>query len=115
MAKHKVQDIRNIAVVGHAGAGKTSLVDAVLFEAKVVDRRGSVDDGTSVADYDEQEKERRTHQRRPLRVLPAPPRAAPLDSLRPPPLADAPLPGAEELREDVLPCDRSSRSRRRLP
>lgn len=60
MTKHKVEDIRNVAVVGHAGAGKTSLVDAVLFHAKAVDRRGSVDDGTSAADYDEQEKERRT-------------------------------------------------------
>jgi elongation factor G len=59
MPKYKTEDIRNIAIVGHAGAGKTSLVDAILFKAKAVDRRGSVDDGTSVADYDDQEKERR--------------------------------------------------------
>jgi elongation factor G len=59
MPKHKVEDIRNIALVGHASAGKTSLLDALLFQAKAVDRRGNVDEGTSIADYDDQEKERR--------------------------------------------------------
>src|SRR5581483_9350045 len=48
----------NIALVGHGAAGKTSLADALLFQAKAVDRRGSVDDGTSVSDYDEEEKKR---------------------------------------------------------
>jgi elongation factor G len=56
MAKHKVEDIRNVALVGHGAAGKTSLADALLFRAKAVDRRGSVDDGTSVSDYDDEEK-----------------------------------------------------------
>jgi elongation factor G len=56
MAKHKVEDIRNIALVGHGAAGKTTLADTLLFHAKAVDRRGSVDDGTSVSDYDEEEK-----------------------------------------------------------
>jgi elongation factor G len=56
MAKYKVDDIRNVALVGHGAAGKTSLADTLLFEAKAVDRRGSVDDGTSVSDYDEEEK-----------------------------------------------------------
>ena len=55
MAKHKVEDIRNIALVGHAYAGKTSLADALLFAGKAVSRRGCVDDGTSVSDYDEEE------------------------------------------------------------
>jgi elongation factor G len=58
MAKYRVDDIRNIALVGHGAAGKTSLADALLFKAGVVDRRGSVDDGTSVSDYDEEEKKR---------------------------------------------------------
>src|SRR5205085_2550443 len=48
----------NVALVGHGAAGKTSLADALLFKARAVDRRGSVDDGTSVADYDEEEKAR---------------------------------------------------------
>jgi elongation factor G len=56
MAKYKVEDIRNIALVGHEQAGKTSLVDALLFKARAVDRKGSVDDGTSVSDYDDEEK-----------------------------------------------------------
>ena len=58
MARHKVEDIRNIALVGHGAAGKTSLADTLLFKAKVVDRRGSVEDGSSVSDYDEEEKKR---------------------------------------------------------
>jgi elongation factor G len=59
MAKYKVEDIRNIALVGHGAAGKTSLADALLFAAKAVGRRGSPDEGTSVSDYDEEEHKRR--------------------------------------------------------
>src|SRR5207245_11517029 len=58
MAKHKVEDIRNIALVGHGAAGKTSLADTLLFKAGAVDRRGNVDDGSSVSDYDDEEKKR---------------------------------------------------------
>src|SRR5438270_10577438 len=58
MAKHKVEDIRTVALVGHGAAGKTSLADALLFAAKAVDRRGSVDEGSSVSDFDEEEKKR---------------------------------------------------------
>ncbi|HTU92859.1 MAG TPA: elongation factor G [Gemmataceae bacterium] len=59
MAKYQVADIRNIALAGHRASGKTSLADALLYQAKAVDRRGSVDDGTSVSDYDEEEHKRR--------------------------------------------------------
>src|SRR4051794_12111968 len=58
MAKHSVNDIRTVALVGHGAAGKTSLADALLFAAKAVDRRGSVDEGSSVSDFDEEEKKR---------------------------------------------------------
>jgi elongation factor G len=58
MAKYRVEDIRNIALVGHGAAGKTSLADALLFKGGAVDRRGSVDDGSSVSDYDDEEKKR---------------------------------------------------------
>jgi elongation factor G len=58
MAKYRVEDIRNLALVGHGAAGKTSLADTLLFKAGAVDRRGSVDDGTSVSDYDDEEKKR---------------------------------------------------------
>jgi elongation factor G len=47
--------IRNIAVVGHSGAGKTQLVSALLFDAGAVNRFGRVDDGTTVTDYDDEE------------------------------------------------------------
>jgi elongation factor G len=50
--------IRNLAFVGHGAAGKTSLVDSLLFKAGAVTRRGSVDDGTSFSDYDEEEHKR---------------------------------------------------------
>src|SRR6516225_3072594 len=56
MANYRVDDIRTVALVGHEQAGKTSLADALLFKAKASDRRGSVDDGTSVSDFDEEEK-----------------------------------------------------------
>src|SRR6266480_4412627 len=59
MAKHKVEDIRTVALVGHGAAGKTSLADALLFAAKAVDRRGSVDEASSVSDFDEEEKKRK--------------------------------------------------------
>lgn len=56
MSSYKTGDIRTIALVGHEVAGKTSLADALLYKAKAVERRGCVDDGTSVSDSDDQEK-----------------------------------------------------------
>jgi elongation factor G len=53
--KHLVENVRDIALVGHRAAGKTSLADALLFEAHAVDRMGSVDDGTSIGDSDDEE------------------------------------------------------------
>src|SRR5476649_3057793 len=50
--------IRNVAVVGHRGTGKTSLVEAMLFESGAVNRLGAVDAGTTVSDWDEDEQRR---------------------------------------------------------
>jgi elongation factor G len=47
--------IRNVALVGHAGCGKTQLVSALLFTSGMVNRLGRVDDGTTTTDYDEEE------------------------------------------------------------
>src|SRR5262249_14967257 len=58
-SKVAVGDIRNLALVGHGAAGKTTLADAMLFTAGAVTRRGSVDDGTSVSDYDDEEHKRK--------------------------------------------------------
>src|SRR5262245_6736782 len=55
---YHITDIRNIALAGHGASGKTSLADALLFTAGATERRGSVDDGTSVSDVEEEEKRR---------------------------------------------------------
>ena len=51
-------DIRNVALVGHAHCGKTTLVAALLQAAKMTERRGRVEDGSAVTAYDEEEVSR---------------------------------------------------------
>jgi elongation factor G len=56
---HKAADrIRNVALIGHRGSGKTSLHEALLFEAGVTNRMGSVEDGSTVSDFEPDEQER---------------------------------------------------------
>ena len=59
MPAAKPQDIRNIVLLGHGGAGKTSLAEAMLHAAGVTSRLGAVDDGTSHLDYSDIEKDRK--------------------------------------------------------
>ena len=59
MPASRPQDIRNVALLGHGGCGKTTLGEAMLHAAKVTGRLGSVDDGTSHLDFSNIEKERK--------------------------------------------------------
>lgn len=60
MAALEPANIRNIALVGHSGCGKTSLAEALLFKAGVTNRLGSVADKTSILDYTEESREKLT-------------------------------------------------------
>jgi elongation factor G len=55
---YHIADIRNIALAGHGASGKTSLADAMLFASGITGRLGSVDDGTSLSDSEDEEKRR---------------------------------------------------------
>ena len=54
----ETKDLRNIALISHGGAGKTSLADAFLFDAKVNTRQGMVDEGSSLFDFEPEELKR---------------------------------------------------------
>ncbi|CDF58936.1 elongation factor G [Thermobrachium celere] len=59
MKEYKAENVRNIGLIGHGGTGKTSLAEAILFSTKESDRLGRTDDGTSILDYDPEEKKRK--------------------------------------------------------
>ena len=57
MPTYTTADIRNIAIMGHGGAGKTTLVDMMLFASGAVNRKGLVADGSSFSDFEKEERE----------------------------------------------------------
>ncbi len=59
MKVYTAEHIRNVALISHVGAGKTSLLDAVLYDSGAVTRQGKVDEGSSVGDHDPDELKRR--------------------------------------------------------
>ena len=58
MADYKTKDIRNIALLGHGSEGKTTLTEAMLFAAGMIDRQGKVEAGNTVTDFDPEENKR---------------------------------------------------------
>lgn len=59
MKSYSANSIRNIAVLGHSGSGKTSFIEAALFESGTTKRMGRVEDGNTVSDYDAEEIKRK--------------------------------------------------------
>ena len=59
MKVYSADEIRNVAVMGHSGCGKTSVMEAMLHITKVTNRMGRVEDGNTVSDYDPEEARRR--------------------------------------------------------
>lgn len=57
--ENKISNIRNVALLGHSGEGKTSLAEAMLYNAKVIDRLGVTDNGNTVMDFDDEEIKRK--------------------------------------------------------
>ena len=58
MKVYPPEKIRNVALVGHSGAGKTTLAEALLYRAGTISRLGRVEDGNTVTDFDPEEHER---------------------------------------------------------
>ncbi len=58
MKEYTTDLLRNIALVGHQGAGKTSLVEAMLFDTGAINRMGKVEEGNTVTDFDDEERNR---------------------------------------------------------
>ena len=59
MKNYKTKNLRNVGIIGHSGSGKTTLTEAILYYTKTIDRFGKVDEGTTVSDYDSEEKKRK--------------------------------------------------------
>ena len=55
----QTKDIRNVCLMSHGNAGKTSLVEAMLYNAKLIDRLGKIEDGNTVSDFDAEEIKRK--------------------------------------------------------
>lgn len=59
MKEYNIKNLRNVGFIGHNGTGKTTLVESILYYSKAIDRLGSVEEGTTVSDFDAEEKKRK--------------------------------------------------------
>ena len=59
MNVYTTEKIRNVVILGHGGAGKTSLVEAMAFLSGITSRMGNVADGNTISDYDKEEQNRK--------------------------------------------------------
>ena len=59
MKNYSIENLRNVGVIGHSGTGKTALVEALLYYSGEIDRLGKVEEGSTVSDYDLEEKKRK--------------------------------------------------------
>ena len=58
MKDYTINNLRNVGLIGHNGTGKTALAESILYYSKVIDRLGKIEDGTTVMDFDSEEKKR---------------------------------------------------------
>ena len=59
MKEYNYKNLRNVGLIGHGATGKTSLAESLLFYTNNIDRLGKVEDGTTVMDYEQEEKKRK--------------------------------------------------------
>lgn len=59
MKEYKIENLRNVGIIGHSDSGKTALTEALLYYTNTTDRLGTCEDGNTVSDYDQEEKKRK--------------------------------------------------------